>query len=73
MMLNCSLPPGQPANALGGCRQLVELKKCAQRNIPVEESAVKIQRDVEQRAKELDARDPRNRALAELMSYGFRG
>ena len=73
MMLNCSLPPGQPANALDGCRQLVELKTCAQRNMSVEERAVKIQRDVEQHAKELDARDPRNRVHAELMSYGVRG
>ena len=24
MMLNCSLPPGQPSNPLDGCRQLVE-------------------------------------------------
>ena len=74
MVLNCSLPPGQPANALDGCRQLdVELKTCAQRNMSVEERAVKIQRDVEQHAKELDARDPRNRVHAELMSYGSRG
>ena len=34
---------------------------------------MKIQRDVEQHAKELDARDPRNRVHAELMSYGTGG
>ena len=73
MMLNCSLPPGQPASALDGCRQLVELKTCAQRNLSVEERAVKIQRDVEEHATELDARDPRSRVHAELMSYGVRG
>ena len=73
MMLDCSLPPGQPSNPLDGCRQLVELKTISQRNVPVEERAVKIQRDVVQHAKELDARDPRNRVHAELMSYGIGG
>ena len=73
MMLNCSLPPGQPANALDGCRQLVELKMCAQRTMSVEERAAKIQRDVEQHAKKLDARDPCSRVHAELMSCGVRG
>ena len=38
----------------------------------VEERVVKIQRDVEQHAKELVARDPRSRVHAELMSYGVR-
>ena len=64
MMLDCSLPPGQPPNPLDGCRQLVELKAISQRDVPVEERAVKIQRDVEQHAKELDARDPRRRVHA---------
>ena len=73
MMLDCSLPPGQPSNPLDGCRQLVELKTISQRNVSVEERAVKIQRDIEQHAKELDARDPRNRVHAELMSYGVGG
>ena len=73
MMLDCSLPPGQPSNPLDGCRQLVELKTISQRNVPVEERAVKIQRDVVQHATELDARDPRNRVHAELMSYGIGG
>ncbi len=68
MMLDCSLAPGQPSNPLDGCRQLVELKTVSQKNVPVEERAVKIQRDVEQHAKELDARDPRSRVHAELMS-----
>ena len=72
-MLDCSLPPGQPSNSLDGCRQLVELKTVSQRNLSVEERAVKIQRDVVQHAKELDARDPRNRVHAELMSYGIGG
>ena len=70
---HCSLPPGQPSNPLDGCRQLVELKTLSQRNFSVEERAVKIQRDVVQHAKELDARDPRNRVHAELMSYGIGG
>ena len=39
----------------------------------MEERAVKIQREVVQHAKELDARDPRNRVHAELMSYGVGG
>jgi hypothetical protein len=39
----------------------------------VEERAVKIQRDVEQHANELAARDPRSRAHAELTSYGTGG
>jgi hypothetical protein len=73
MMLDCSLPPGQPSNSLDGCRQLVELKTISQRNVSVEERAVKIQREVVQHAKELDARDPRNRVHAELMSYGVGG
>ena len=34
---------------------------------------VKFQREVVQHAKELDARDPRNRVYAELMSYGIGG
>ena len=34
---------------------------------------MKIQRDIEQHAKELDARDPRNRVHAELVSYGVGG
>ena len=51
MMLDCSLPPGQPPNPLDGCRQLVELKTISQRNAPVEERAVKIQRGVVQHAK----------------------
>ena len=39
----------------------------------VQERAERIQRDIEQHAKDLDARDPRNTVYAELMSYGIRG
>ena len=39
----------------------------------MEERAVKIQREVVQHAKELDARDPRSRVHAELMSCGVGG
>jgi len=73
MMLDCSNPPGQPSNPLDGCRQLVELKTLSQRDFPVEARAAKIQREVEQHAKELDARDPRNRVHAELKSHGIGG
>ena len=72
-MLTSPRPAAQPINPLDGFRQLVELKAISQRNVPVEERAVKIQRGVVQHAKELDARDPRNRVHAELMSYGIGG
>ena len=51
----------------------MELKTISQRNVSVEERAAKIQRGIVQHAKELDARDPRNRVHAELMSYGVGG
>ncbi len=43
-----------------------------QRNISVEERAERIQRDLEQNAKNLDARDPRNTVNAEMKSYGIK-
>ena len=51
------------------------MKPLSQRNISVEEQerAERIQRDLEQNAKDLDARDPRNTAHAEMMSYGIGG
>ena len=64
-MLDCSLPPGPPSNPLDGHRHLGELKTLSQRNMSVEKRAERIQRDLEQNAKDLDARDPRNTVLAE--------
>ena len=72
-MLDCSIPPGQPSNYLDGYRHLGELKTLAQRNISVEEREERIQRDLEQNAKDLDARDPRNTVHAEMKSYGPEG
>jgi hypothetical protein len=60
LMLDCSLPPGQPSNFLDGYRHLGELKALAQRNISVEERARRIKLDLDQNAKDLGARDPRN-------------
>ena len=73
MMLDCSLPPGQPPNSLDGYRHLGELKTLAQLNISVEERAERIQRDLEQNAKDLGARDPRSTVHAEMKSYGIEG
>ncbi len=72
-MLECSLPPGQPPNSLGGYRHLGELRALSQRNISVEERAERTQRDLEQNAKDLDARDPRSTVHAEIKSYGIVG
>jgi len=73
MMVDGSQPPGEPANYLDNCRHLVELKTLSQRGVLVDDRAQRIQRDVEQHAKDLDARDPRNTVYTELMSYGIRG
>ncbi len=73
MILDCSLAPGQPPSPLDGCRQFGELKTISQRGVSWEELAVKTQRDLEQHAKKLDARDPRSRVHAELMSCGTGG
>jgi hypothetical protein len=73
MVLDCSLPPGQPSNSLDGYRHLGELKPLLQRNISVEERAERIQLDLEQNAKDLDARDPHNTVHAEMKSYGIWG
>ena len=72
-MLDCSLPLGQPSNSLDGYRHLGELKALSQRNISAEERAERIQRNLEQHAKDLDARDPRSAVLAEMKSYGIEG
>ena len=69
LMLDCSLPPGQQPNSLDGYRHLGELKTLSQRTISVEERAERIQLDLEQNAKDLDARDPRNTVHAEMKSY----
>jgi len=73
MMVDGSQPPGEPGNYLDNCRHLVELKTLPQRGVLVDDRAQRIQRDVEQHAKDLDARDPRNTVYTELMSYGIRG
>ena len=70
LMLDCSLPPGQPSNSLDGYRHLGELKALSQRNMSVEKRAEHIQLDLVQNAKDLGARDPRNTVLAEMTSYG---
>ena len=72
-MLDCSLPPGQPSNSLGGCRHLSELQKLSQRNISVEERARRIQLDLVQNAMDLGVRDSRNTVRAEIKSYGIEG
>jgi hypothetical protein len=72
-MLDCSLPPGQPSDSLDGYRHLGELKTLSQRNISVEEPAERIQRDLEQNAKDMDAKDHRNTVHAEMKSYGIEG
>ena len=66
-MLDCSLPPGQPYNSLDGYRHLGELRTLAQRNLLVAERARRIQLDLDQNAKDLDARDPRNTVLQCLL------
>jgi hypothetical protein len=69
VMLDCSLlPPGQPSKSLDGYRHLGELKALSQRNISVEKRAERIQRNLEQNAKDLGARDPRNTVLAKMKS-----
>ena len=72
-MLDCSLPPGQPSNSLDGYRHFGELKTLSQRNMSVEKRAEHIQLDLDQNAKDLDARDPRNTVHAEMKSYGIEG
>ena len=72
-MLYCSLPPGQPSNSLDGYRHLGELKALSQRSISAEKRAERIQRDLEQNAKVLGARDPRNTVHAVMKSYGTEG
>ncbi len=73
LILDCSLLPVLPSNPLDGHRHLGEMKTLSQRNISVEERAQRIQRDLKRHAKDLDARDPRNTVLAEMMSYGIGG
>ncbi len=73
LMLDCSLPPGQPSNSLDGYRYLGELKALLQRNMSVEKRAEHIQLDLEQNAKDFDARDPRNAVHAEMKDYGPEG
>ncbi len=73
LVLDCSLPPGQPSNSLDGYRHLGELKALLQRNISVEERAERIRRDLEQNAKDLSARDPSSTVHAETKSYGIEG
>ncbi len=51
----------------------VDKRALSQRNISVEKRAERIQRDLEQNAKDLDARDPRSTVHAELLSYGVGG
>ena len=60
LLLDCSLPPGLPSNPLDGHRHLGEMKTLSQRKKSVEERAQRIQRDLKEHAKDLDARDPRN-------------
>ena len=72
-VLDCSLPPGQPSNSLDGYRQLGELKTPSQRNFSVKKRVERIQRDLEQNAKDLDARDPCSTVHAEMKSYGIEG
>ncbi len=72
-MPDCSVPPGQPSNSLDGYRHLGELKTLLQRNISFEERAERIQRDLEQNAKDMDARNPRSTVHAEMKSYGIDG
>ncbi len=73
LMLDCSLPPGQPSNSLDGYRHLGELKKLSQQNMSVEKRAEHIQLDLDQNAKDLDARDPRSTVHAEMKSYAIEG
>ena len=73
-MLDCSLPPGQPSNStLDGYRHLGELKTLSQRSILVQKRAERIQLDLDQNAKDLAARDPRNTVHAVMKSYGTEG
>ena len=79
LMLDCSLPPGQPSNSLDGYRHLGERRTRAQRNISVEERARRIQLDLDQNAKDLGfelikvPRDPRSTVHAKMKSYGIEG
>ncbi len=57
----------------GEIRIPTELKTLSQRNISVEKRAERIQLDLDQNAKDLGARDPRNTAHAEMKSYGIEG
>ncbi len=72
-MLDCALPPGQQFNSPDGDRHLGELKTLSQRSISVEERAGRIRWDLDQNAKDLGARDPRNTVHAETKSYGIEG
>ena len=72
-MLDCSLPPGQPSDSIDGYQHLGELMALAQRNISVEERVRRIQLDLDQNAKGVCARDPRNTVHAEMKSYGIKG
>ena len=67
LVLDCLLPPGQPSSSLDGYQHLGELKTLSQRSVTVEERAERIQRDLEQNAKDLGARDPRNTAHAQMI------
>ncbi len=73
LMLDCSLPPDQPFNYLDGYRHLGKVKTLAQRNISVEERARCIQLDLYQSAKNLNAKDLRNKVHAEMKSYCIEG
>ncbi len=73
-MLDCSFPPGRPPNSLDGYRHLGELKALAQRKISDKEKrARRIQLDLDQNAKDLGARGPRNTVHAEMKSPGIEG
>jgi hypothetical protein len=60
-------------NSLGGYRHLGDLKTLPQRNISVEERAERIQRDLDQNATDLGARDPCSTVHADMKSYGIEG
>jgi hypothetical protein len=68
-----SLPQGQPSNSFDGYRHLGELRALSQRKMSVGKRAEHIQRDLEQNAKDLGARDSRSTVLAEVISYGIEG
>ena len=49
----------------------VTMARCRRSYMSVEERAERIQRDLEQNAKDLDARDPRSTVHAEMGFYGI--